>query len=81
MPCTTASSYDAGVGTKDPSTLVDSSWGTKTAPPKTTTSAGSSKSGGASPREKGTGASKALILEPLPKQTTPKKLPLKKVAV
>ena len=44
---TTTSGDDARVRTKDPSIPVDPSKGTKTAPPKATTSAGSSKGGGA----------------------------------
>ena len=75
---TTTSGDDARVGTKDPSIPVDPSKGTQTTSQKTTASAGSSKGGGAAQGEKGAGASKALIVEPLPKLMVPKKLPLKK---
>ena len=73
----TASEDDAGVGTKVPSTPVHPSKGTKIAPPKATTSAGSSKGGGVL-GEKGAGTGKALIVGPLPKLSAPKKLPFKK---
>ncbi|XP_039827213.1 uncharacterized protein LOC120688934 [Panicum virgatum] len=78
---TTTSGDDARVGTKDPSIPVDPSKGTQTTSQKTTASAGSSKGGGATQGEKGAGASKALIVEPLPKLTAPKKLPLKKAPI
>jgi hypothetical protein len=75
---TSASGDDAWVGSKVPSTPVDPSKGTKTIPPKKTALAGSSEGGAAAQREKGAGASKALVVEPLPKLTAPKKLPMKK---
>ena len=81
MPWTTVSRDDAGAGTKVPSAPVDSSRGTKTASPKKTTSASSSKDGATAQREKGAETSKVLILEPLPKLTAPRKLPLKKAPV
>ena len=65
---------DTGVGMKVPSTPVDPSRGTKTAPPKKNTSAGSSKDGATTQVEKGAETGKALILEPLPKLTVPRKL-------
>ena len=74
MPRTIASGYAAGVGTKVPSTPVDPSMGTKTAPPKKNTSAGSSKDGATTQVEKGVETGKALILEPIPKLTAPQKL-------
>ena len=70
----TASRDGAGVGTKVPSTPVDPSRGAKTAPPKKNTSAGSSKDGATTHVEKGAETGKALILEPLPKLTVPRKL-------
>ena len=74
----TTSGDDAGVGMKVPSTPVDPSKGTQTTPLKTITLVGSSKGSGAVQGEKGAGANKALVVEPLPKLTAPKKLPLKK---
>ena len=78
MPRTTTSGDDAGVGSTVPSTPVDPSKGTKTILPQKTAPAGSSKGGGAAQGEKGAGASKALITEPLPKLTAPRKLIMKR---
>ena len=77
MPQMTASGDDAGVGAKVPSAPVDPSRGTKTALPKKTTSASSSKDGAAAQGEKDTETSKALVLKPLPKLTAPRKLQVK----
>ena len=67
MPWTSASGDDARVGSTVPSTPVDPSKGTKTAP------AGSSKGGGA-----GAGGSRALVVGVLPKLSMPKKLSMKR---
>ena len=81
MTQTTASGDDAGVGSKVLSTPADPSKGTQTTPLKTTTSAGSSKGSSAVQGEKGAGANKALVVEPLPKLMAQKKLPIKKAAM
>ena len=66
------------MGSKVPSTLVDTSKGTQTILPKTTAPVGSSKGSGATLGEKGAGGSKALVVGPLPKLSALKKLLLKK---
>jgi len=73
MPQTTASGDDAGVGSTVPSTLADSSKGTEAIPLQKTAPTGGSKGGGA-----GTGDNRALVVGPLPKFTTAKKLSMKR---
>ena len=69
----TASGDDAGVGSKVPSTPADSSKGIETIPLQKTALAGGSKGGGAS-----TGDNRALVVGPLPRFTTAKKLSMKR---
>ena len=77
----TSSGDDTRVGTTVPSTLVDPSSRTNTTSPKKTTSAGSSKEDAAIQGGKGASTSQALIVQPLPKLTAPRKLPLRKATV
>ena len=73
MPRTTASSDDAGVGSTIPSTLANSSKGTEAIPLQKVAPAGGSEGGSA-----GTGDNRALVVGPLPKFTTAKKLSMKR---
>ena len=77
----TSSGDDTRVGTTVPSTLVDPSSRTKTTPPKKTTSTGSSKEDAAIQGGKGASASQALVVQPVPKLTTPRELPLRKATM
>ena len=70
---TTASGDDAGVASKVPSTLADSSKGTATTLPQSTVAASSTKQGNAS-----SGGSKAMVVQPTPKLGMPKKFSFKR---
>ena len=71
MPQMTTSGDDAGVGSKVPSTLADSSKGTRTTQPQKAAPAGGSNEGDA-----GDDAIRVLVIRPLPKFSV-KKLSMK----